>query len=443
MNAYDKSRYTIVQPIEDRGEDMVALYNTLTRGFLLVLREDWVALLRGDAKRATPETVELFRSQGIIVPSGVDESAVCDNHRYQHVYDASTIKSKVIYTRECNNACAYCFLDPEPETMSPEAARAMDRFLFSTLKNGHAKRVSDEGSGGEVMLNSGVLLDAATRRYHFCLGRDIHYSLGIVTNGTLLNRPIIERLREVGLNRVRVSVAGPAEIHDRLRPARGGGGTYETILSNLASISGMVSITVECQYDAGSEDYLTIPQMLEDFVRYGIDVESINFCPILRTRTMSPYQAGVGDPGPYLYLTREATSRGYPQFDTAISNRCAADFRRHYVFDTDGSIIPCPALQKGEMAYGDVWRGIDFVRESELRKRDLQERCRLCEFLPACFGGCRLQPLAIRNDFHGIDCRYEMLRAVTEEYMVRQARKALAEDREDAGGTPIAPARFS
>lgn len=425
MNAFEKSRYTIVQPIEHGGEKLAAIHNTLTGAFLLVSLEDWGRLLNGAAETADDETLELLRSQGIIVPRGTDEFAVCENHRGQQVYDGSSLKFKIMYTRECNNACAYCFLDPEPGAMAPEVAGRMDLFSFSAVEKSRAKRVSDEGSGGEVMLNSGMLLETAARRCRFCMEKGIEYSLGIITNGTLLNRSIIERLKEVGLKRIRVSLAGPAEIHDRLRPARNGAGTYEIILQNLASISGLAAIVVECQYDAGSRDYLAIPQMLDDFVRYGIDVESVRFCPILRTRTASPYRADAGDPATFLYLAGEAESRGYPQFETAPSNRCAADFRRHYVFDTDGSIIPCPALQKGEMAYGDVWKGVDFIRESEMRKRELPERCRLCELLPSCFGGCRLQALTLRNDFQGIDCRYEMLRAVLDEYMLRQAKKAL------------------
>lgn len=443
MEAFEKSRYTIALPVAHGDEQLVAIHNTLTEAFLIAPMEDWAGLLNGDAERAVPETIEFLRSQGVIVPRGTDESAVCENYRRQQVYDGSTLKFKIMYTRECNLACTYCFLKSERGTMVSEVARRMDLFSFSTIRQSCAKRVMDEGSGGEVMLNSGMLLETAARRYHFCMGREIEYSLHIITNATLLSRPVVERLKEVGLKRVRASVAGPAEIHDRLRPARDGGRTYETILRNLASISGLVSIDVECQYDAGSRDYLTILRMLDDFVRRGVDVRSVRFCPIQRARTENPFQADVGDPADYLTLAREAESRGYPQFETAPSNRCAADFRRHYVFDTDGSIIPCPALQKGEMAYGDVWKGVDFIRESEMRKRELPEKCRTCELLPSCFGGCRLQALTLRNDFHGIDCRYEMLRAVLEEYMLRRAKKTLGENGGNAWGSPASLPHFS
>ncbi len=69
--------------------------------------------------------------------------------------------------------------------------------------------VSDEAGGAETMLNAGVLIESATRRFYFCEGLGIPYSLSMVTNGTLIDRRTIERLAAVGLNMIRVSIAGP------------------------------------------------------------------------------------------------------------------------------------------------------------------------------------------------------------------------------------------
>ena len=98
-----------------------------------------------------------------------------------------------------------------------------------------------------------------------------------------------------------------------------------------------------------------------------------------------------------------------------------ADLKSRLVFDTDGTIIPCVSLQGGEMSYGDVWKGIDFVTQSQLLRRDFPQQClQECEVLPVCMGGCRLNRLARNEDFNGVDCRKSALRMTLDEY-VREA----------------------
>lgn len=435
MVSFQKSRFTIDIPIVHGGQKFSAVYHTLSEASLLIPGEDWTAILNGGGGGCDPATTEHLCEQGILVRDGTDETAVYENWKLQHVYSPSTIKSKMIVTRRCNMRCTYCMIDKEALSMSSETARQIDRFYLGLIRDARPLAVSDEAGGAETMLNVGVLIESATRRFCFCEGLGIPYSLSMVTNGSLLDRCSIERLAEVGLNRVRVSIAGPARIHDALRPFKGGGGTYEIIMRNLAAISGLVPIMIECQYDSTSPDHEAIPEMFDDFGRYGIAVDKVRFCPILPTRTDSPFQSGIGDPEIYLRLSREARKRGYAQFDVPPSNRCAADFRYDYVFDTGGEIIPCPALQGGELAYGDVRKGVDFVAESQILMRKLPDKClHDCELLPVCMGGCRHQALATKGDFNGIDCRYDTLRVSLESYIREKAEETLSSGGQGIGG---------
>jgi uncharacterized protein len=414
-------------PIILGGKESTALYHTVSGALLLFARDDWTVLLHDGAIGCDPAMIEHLCRQGILVAEGTDETVVYENWKLQHVYSPSTIKSKMIVTRRCNMRCKYCLIDKEARDMRSEVAREIDKFYLGVIREAHPHMVSDEAGGAETMLNAEVLIESATRRFYFCEGSGIPYDLSMVTNGTLVNRPTIERLAAVGLKMIRVSVAGPARIHDALRPFRKGGGTYETIMRNLAEISGLVPIMIECQYDSASKDHEALPEMFDDFDRYGVAVDKVRFCPILPTRTDSPFQSGIGDPEIYLHLTTDARKRGYSQFDAPPSNRCAADFRYHYVFDTGGEIIPCPGLQGGELAYGDVRTGVDFTAESQLLMRKLPDKClHECGLLPVCMGGCRQQALATRGDFNGTDCRHDSLRIFLESYIREKAEETLA-----------------
>lgn len=431
MSKYQKSRYTVVVPVSSGEEKLIALYHTMARTFVLLTEEMWRNLLATNTPVEDADTLDSLLKQGILVKAGTDETSLFDVWFQQYVNDYSHIRSKIMVTRLCNNACLYCILDPEAQTMSSETARSVDAFYIQQIALHHPKRVTDAYSGGEPLLNLNVICESAARRYYFCLGKGIEYGFNVTTNGTLLTAEVVERLKRVGLTEIRVSMAGPADVHDRLRPAAGGEGTYETIMKNLEAVSRTALITIECQYDAGADDGDRIPEMMDDIISRNIKISDISFTPIMEKRGNNDFQYGVGEPGQMLYLQEAAAERGLSTNRDAPSNACQADFRAFFVFDTDGSIIPCSSLQCGEMAYGHVGRGVDFVAETQFLARKLPDQCRThCQLLPMCMGGCRLQALTRDGDFNGIDCHYGTYYRLLEAWMERKALAILAETAE-------------
>ena len=428
MTGYHLSRFAVTLPVEDRGDKLIAVYSTMTEAFILMTGSRWINILNTDLT-GDVETVGQLIQQGIFVLESVDETVVFKEWKDRHVHDFSTIRSKILVTRKCNNRCTYCILDPEAKGMTVEIAREMDNFYLEQIKSNHPQQVKDDYLGGEPLMNLDVIIESASRRFYFCKGRGIDYGFTITTNGTLITPLVITKLKAVGLTAVRVSLAGPAEVHDRLRPSVGGGKTYKTIMNNLEEISGSIPIRIECQYDAGTRDFEQIPEMLDDMKYRNIRVEDIAFTPILEKRGNSEFCAGMGEVDNFLFLSQEAAQRGVPVNGSAPSNLCMADFRSIYVFDTDGSIIPCPSLQGGEMAYGNVLTGIDFVAESQLLNRKLPDQClNRCELLPLCMGGCRLQALTRHNGFNGIDCHYDIYRSLLDNYIRATSFAALSQD---------------
>jgi len=432
MPRFKKSRFTVEFPVETQEEEMVALFQTLTGAFILFPERHWSYVLSDPISPFDPATIDMLCKEGFLVSNGVDEIVLYENWKQQYVHDYSLVQSRVLVTRNCNNSCAYCIIDPEAREMSAQTARAMDRFYLDIIGEKHPQQVSDNYLGGEPLLNPGIILDSASRRFHFCQGKGIPYGFIITTNGTLVQRDVIEDMKSVGLSSIRVSMAGPSDVHDRLRPLKNQGKTYELILHNLESVSDLVQVSIECQYDSGSQDFIKLPRMLDDMAERHIQVESIAFTPILPQRGKISFNTGMGDPNIFLYLKHEAEKRGFPMNEEPPSSSCMAEFKARFIFDTDGSIIPCPSVQGGEMAYGDVYTGIDFVAESQLRRRNLSKKClNQCELLPLCMGGCRLQALIKNKSFSGVDCHYDTYRFLLEEY-IRGQVSAVLSDKEDA-----------
>ena len=270
MPVFRKSRYTMSVPLNTNVERMVALYQTMTEAFILIPESDWSHLNNGSLAGVNSFIVDMLSENGILVKEGVNETALFNAWMQQHVHDFRTIKSKVLVTRRCNNQCTYCILDPKSRDMSQDTALAMDRFYLKIIKERNPHKVQDDFLGGEPLLNPGIILESAARRYFYCMGRGIEYGFTITSNGTLLQPSMIMKMKDAGLSGIRVSMAGPRLVHDRLRPFAGGGKTYDLIIKNLKDTSGLIPVNIECQYDASSQDYQKIPEMLDDFTKYDI-----------------------------------------------------------------------------------------------------------------------------------------------------------------------------
>jgi uncharacterized protein len=422
------SRFAVCVPLQAGHGCPLAVFQTMTGGLVLIPDGGWFYNSDGRVIIATDFPAHELLEQGVLVPQNTDETAVALTWREQSLRDSHFMRSKVLVTRRCNNRCRYCVVNPEATDMSLETALAMDRFYLRCIAEAQAQKVLDEYTGGEVFLNAEIVLQSAGRRFYYCQGKGIEYGFTIISNGTLLERGIIVRMREVGLTGIRISLAGPEEVHDFWRPSLDGGKTYYRILGNLQRISGLVPITIECQYDAGSNDYERFLEMPDDLRRRGIDIVNICFTPILPTRSpRTTFSAGAGDPAILLHLMHEAYARGYPQFEEPPVNCCSADFPWRMTFDTDGSLIPCPILQSGEMVFGNVLNGIDFIAHAQILQRKIPEMClNECELLPLCLGGCRYQALVQGQGFNGVSCHYDTLRMILEAHIREKAAQAMA-----------------
>ncbi len=427
MKNYELSSHFLILETEYHGQTFVILYHTLTRSDCYLPKTLWEQVVNKDPALRGSEVINTLKKQGFLIPPGTDEFEIFMAWRGDLARDFSTMKSRVLVTRKCDNQCHYCTANARMVDMSSETARQMDMTYCGIIAKKQSRKVRDAYLGGEPFLNYPVLKASVERRFFFCKGREIPYEFSVTTNGRHLKRPVVRELLAFGLCRLHVSISGPADVHDRLRPSKGGGSHYYRVLRNLSDISHLVPIVIEYQYDSTKKDYLRITEMLSDFDHFGISVADIGITPILPRREDNLFSGGAGDPGIMLYLNRVLLEAGFPVYRDPPTLGCMTDLKSYLVFDADGSLLPCVALELGERAYGDVSSGIDYVAETQLLERRFPERCRTCALLPSCMGGCRLQALTAQGeDFNGIFCNYDHLKLSLEQYMHHKAEVELA-----------------
>ncbi len=422
------SRFTFVEKLSG---GRTGVFNTLTRALGVLPRELWEKALRGRAD--TPLSLELA-GQGFLVDGGADEDVILAHWRASQAYDLTRLEYLVSPTHACNMACSYCVhgAKKKAEHMSPDTARAVLDFIMADVEAKRPLGVGLDFCGAEALLNSKAMLRLAEGLSSFCRGKGLDFRVGLISNGLGLTTELLKALVPLGLGRVRVTISGPADIHDRLRPARDGKPTYERIMANLQDAAGLVELAVNGQYDTKNGDHLRFPELLDDLTARGLKqaVTDVCFTPIVPFESLpsiipgNPADCLVDeDPGRWVWLQNQIEAKGYPAWQGPVSNRCLANYRNSMVIDMDGRITVCPSMmEQSELDYGDAARGVDFRREARLLARELPEICRSgCAMAPLCDGGCRQQALVRTGNFDGINC----LRGVYEHLLRAYIRHAL------------------
>lgn len=198
-----------------------------------------------DIERASLTEIQGLREQGYLAT----ESVVQDIRHPYTPYIGDFLARKVAQmtlqvTQGCNLRCKYCIYSEEinqhqrshsSKNMDWETAKKAVDFLYAHSID--SDRVTIGFYGGEPLLNLPLIRQVVAYSKELFDGKEIGYT--ITTNGTLLTDEIMRFLADEDIN-LMISLDGPKEINDRNRVFAGGGGTFDTVMKNLARLKEIV-----------------------------------------------------------------------------------------------------------------------------------------------------------------------------------------------------------
>jgi len=424
----EPSIFNVRVPLPKRGD--VFLMNTLTDSQLLVT-PDVVDLLDRREARTEEErqALALLTENGFLVPDRETERRRLDQYFEAVKADRGELHVTVLTTLQCNFACDYCFQGDHgdynkfAEKMSLETAAEVADWIERQLDAVKPERFKLMFFGGEPLLNLPVMDYLAERLWAATESRGVPMSSVIITNGLLLTPDVVDRLVPYGLSGVKVTLDGDRDTHNRMRPLRGGQGTFDRIIENVRAVAGRVHITIGGNFDETTADsYPGLLQFLseQDFAGKLVDV---GFKPIVKTEPVRPKgllplipvgadnkplggtcMSNVGKGGDsacvncdflddkMAALTAEARRLGFPTRDGVHVGPCHVHHAHAHTIGPDGSLYACPGFtgEKG-LSTGHIDGRRDGIRESA---RERFERlhpwaeCQDCAFIPVCAGGC-------------------------------------------------------
>ena len=239
-----------------------------------------------DAQRATLE--ELTR-HGFVVTDRKAERDALDKFFDDFRNNTEEMHLTVLTTLQCNFACDYCLqgdhgdYNKHATKMSMETAGRVVEWLKEHLDSIKPKRLALTFFGGEPLLNLPVMYELAERAWSETQLRGVELEINAITNGLLLTPEVVNRLKPYGLNGFKVTLDGDQATHDRMRPLRGGQGTFDKIIANVRNVAGMCNIAVGGNFDEQSVD--SYPALL-DFLKeqdFADSLVKVAFKPIIST----------------------------------------------------------------------------------------------------------------------------------------------------------------
>ena len=391
--------------------DQVVLFSTRTAATVTLHRD---VLKDIEAGSLSADEQETLSELGIIVPDVKAEHKEMRSYIDDMNAVSKTLTVTLVISLDCNLACPYCFEGTRKGKHYLSEVMADDFLRFINGRLAGLDELFIRFYGGEPLLSFDMIHRIAREVARNACDAKVNFSFGFVTNGTLLTRPVVEKLNPLGLKSAYVTLDGPGEMHDTSRSFRNGSGSFNTIINNLRSVSGLIELHLGGNYLQAN--YREFPRLLDFLIANGLgpDVVSLmsfspimnedaKFCPDYHDGCSNDNEPWVADAG--LYLRREILARGY-RTDEVLPAVCMLERHDHLVINWDGVLYKCPCLL-GRKDYGVGTLNAGFLDYSA--SHDLgswkNEVCLGCKYLPLCFGGCRHTKLISEGTMKGIECK--------------------------------------
>ena len=388
----------------------VLAYNCLTGALAEIEEENFPRisrLLKNSATEASDldgELAEGLTEGGYLVADETDEAAELLSESLVRRQQRGILTLTIAPTLACNFACDYCFIDQANIKMDESTQQALLKFVDRKLDDIVRLRVS--WFGGEPTLCFPTIVRLQSQLNEMAAARKIEMGPNsMVSNGYVLDREKASQLRDLGINKVQITLDGPEAIHDSRRKLRGGGGTFKRILKNLEEIVDILKIHVRINVDRDNlESAIEVIKILDrmnilpKITTSFAQVVSTNevcasiadrcFCETEFSKCLTDLYQRLIDQG--IYQVDYPKSFG-AVLCGALTENCFAVTPTGHLFRCRDSLSADP-----EKAIGDIF-GTPLTENQKYNLEQFRSwnpftfrECRDCDILPICMGGCPL-----------------------------------------------------
>lgn len=434
----------IVKDYPLAGEHLA--YNTRSQALVKIHLPLKEALDSQDSSKqqAFDREIRILHEQGIVVQDHDEDMKRLYDHMHQVKFavNTKTLFITILTTYACNFKCDYCFEESSRvnEKMTPEVADATMNWIKQKMMEHQYQSLFINFYGGEPLLNVPIMTQIASSLHAWCQQHQKPFRFMMQTNGYLMNKPLIEKLKEWGLSQVRISVDGVEEDHDRHRPLRGGGKTFNKIMQNIQDCCDLLPIGLSVSFD--KSDVSHIERLLNYCEERGLLKKLGRFI-------FSPIHATLGPKGEAHKIQHAHCASNYDNEELILSNQKIHDLMKRFGLDMKSGLSTsiCPVtrhesagtvdqagrIYKCNSMLGHPDLATGHVQDAEYNEQhyrflhlDVFNQCpQDCTYMPMCSGGCRLSSFLDHQNYKTPTCHKPYLNKMAPQLVIQEYHKKM------------------
>lgn len=355
------------------------------------------ALMRDmdDLSGRFPDLLKKMERGGFVVEDDVDEYARAIEMNRMDV-EGRHYMLMLIPTLNCNFKCYYCIQDHIPSIMRDDVIEKVIRHIDYMVETERIESLRLEWFGGEpfMALNT-VVRRISIHAMNRCREHGIPFSNSATTNAYFLKPDKIDLIKELGFSRFQITLDGPREEHNKVKSQKGCDSAFDHTLGNIKAMVANIPdlrIVLRINYTRTNFQQELIGQLCQaipEEYRGRIDV-------ILKKVWQEPFSDD-----DYAAVTETAHRLSAEGFNVDQSDMisgyvpCYVARRYYNTINYNGLVYKCTAcddLYRDENCghiddAGRISWENDFDRKCT-EPSFMNDTCRGCKFLPACYGMC-------------------------------------------------------
>lgn len=324
---------------------------------------------------------------------------------------------------DCNLACKYCFADEgeyhgKRELMSYEVGKKALDFLVAN--SGSRTNLEVDFFGGEPLMNFEVVKQLVKYGRSLEEPNNKKFRFTLTTNGVLLDDDILEFVNKEMSNLV-LSLDGRKEVHDLMRPRRGGQGSYDTVVPKFikaAESRNQMNYYVRGTYtrnnldfakdvihmaDLGFEQISVEPVVADKSESYAIREEDIDTLIKQYDELTAEMIKRKKEGKPFNFFHFMIDLSGGPCVAKRLSG-CGSG-TEYLAVSPSGELYPCHQFMgMKDFLLGNVDEGVirtDIRDEFKLCNVYAKEKCKNCFAKFYCSGGCAANSYNFSGSING------------------------------------------
>lgn len=333
-----------------------------------------------------------LKNNGFIIEDEVDEIDILKTVYNKNIKDKE-YSLTIMTTYACNFSCWYCVQNHKPISIGKDVEQKIINHIKSYIVNNDIEKLHISWFGGEPLLNFQTIRNISILAKEFCAIKGVDFSSSITTNGSLLNKKMIQEMKSLNFINYQITIDGSKENHNKTRFNNAINDSFNLLLNNIVDIATIIPqalITLRINY--------THTNLSESLVN---DIDNIlnpvkNRILILFRKVWQESEDDqmASTVSKLIYRFQKLGYMFEHDFDNFDLVSCYVEKEHYLSIFPDGTIDRCNnkdiSKSRGYISNSGTVIWNEPPKEFLISTFSNNSECRECKYLPLCMGPCPL-----------------------------------------------------